>query len=132
MELSQANHEKAKEHYMRALEADKGNEIVEGNMVLLHLKEKNYEACINLSNKILEKIRMFLRPSFLTREEKDFLFKNPIVNPYMFMTKILLRKARAQQSLGQYKEAFSSLKELLSLDELNQEGRSLEKELEVN
>jgi len=101
IELSNANITAAIQTYEELLQDDPDYEIVYSNLALAELKNQNFKRTIELCNQVLEIIKKFRS---ITKTEPQ-----PSASWHefrIFLVKVLLRKAKALDSLQQYQEAY--------------------------
>lgn len=90
--------------YEEALELDPKNEYAYANIGLIYLKRQDYLKCIEYSTKALELIDNF------QNDTKSFSKDN------RFEVKILLRRGKSYQNLGDFEKAKEDLDRAVSLE----------------
>eukprot|EP00828_Plagiopyla_frontata_P008411 TRINITY_DN14190_c0_g1_i3.p3 TRINITY_DN14190_c0_g1~~TRINITY_DN14190_c0_g1_i3.p3 ORF type:complete len:162 (-),score=42.39 TRINITY_DN14190_c0_g1_i3:140-625(-) len=114
------------EAYQKAIQIDNLNEIVFGNMALIYLKLNNNDQCIEYCNHAISKIKCFT--------------SNTNFNPKMaqssqncnkLLVKIYLRKSQAELNKNLLNDAYESIKQVIQIDEMNKEARTIQKQIEL-
>jgi tetratricopeptide (TPR) repeat protein len=110
--------DEAIEKYNECLELDPENEYVVANLGLIYMMKQEYEKCIEYSTRALEILDNFLN------ETKSFSKENRLE------VKILMRRGKSYESLGDNEKAKADLDRALLLEPQNGEAKVIAKRVQ--
>lgn len=116
--------------YMRILEEqgeNSTNERILSNMSLCALKQDSYDSCIIYSSQVIELVGKHLGKNLsqYDKTKQNEYYKNILIKCYY-------RRAQSFLKKGQEAECEADLREILLIDERNQEARDMKKSIQTS
>lgn len=118
IKFAESNLEEATSLYEQCLEIDPTNEYIFANLGLIYMMKQDYEKCIEYSTKALDIMDEFLA------ETKSFQKENRVE------VKILMRRGKSYEMLGDNEKAQADLDKALMLDPNNGEAKVIAKRVQ--
>ena len=116
--FAESSLDEAAKLYLECLEDDPANEYIFANLGLIFMMKQDYQQCINYSTKALDIIEDFMN------ETKTFQKENRLE------VKILMRRGKSYESIGDSEKAKLDLDKALMLDPQNGEAKVLAKRVQ--
>jgi tetratricopeptide (TPR) repeat protein len=118
IKFAESNLEDATRLYEQCLETDPGNEYVYANLGLIYMMKQDYQRCIDYSSQALDIIDGFFN------DTKSFSNENRLE------VKILMRRGKSYESVGDNERAKVDLDKALLMEPQNGEAKTLAKRVQ--